>query len=101
MGDYHVSDTVIQSLVPKINSSFGSEIACVLALPLSWAAFEGETTVNGYTAPIIPPQLASDIKDCWVVAWNSPDVNPIQKISWHSSNLEISLSLFLFDVLLH
>ncbi len=37
--------------------------------------------VNEYTAPIIPPQLTSDIKDCWVVAGNLLDVHPIQKIS--------------------
>ncbi len=49
----------------------------MLALPLLWAAFAGETTVNEYTVPIIPPQLVSDIKDCWVGA----DVNPIEKIS--------------------
>ena len=41
----------------------------------------GRTMVNGYTVHIIPLQLASDIKDCWGVAGNSPDVNPIQKIS--------------------
>jgi hypothetical protein len=44
-------------------------------------AFEGETKLNGYTVPIFPPQLASDTKDCWVVAGNSPDVNPIKKVS--------------------
>ena len=37
--------------------------------------------VNESTVPIIPPQLASDIKDCWVGTGNSPDVNPIEKIS--------------------
>ena len=79
--DYHVSDTLIQSLVPKIHSSFGSEPTHVLVLPLLWVAFEGERTVNGYTVTIIPPQIASDIKDCWVVLGNSPDVNPIEKIA--------------------
>ena len=78
---YHISDTVIESLLPKSFASFGGEIACVLALPLLWAAFEGETSVNGYTVPLIPPHLASNIKDCWVVAGNSPDVNPIEKVS--------------------
>ena len=76
-----MSDAIIETLVPKIHSSFGGSIARVLALPLLWAAFEGETTVNEYTVPIIPPQLASDIKDRWVGAGNSPDVNPIEKIS--------------------
>ena len=37
--------------------------------------------MNGYTVPLIPPHLASNIKDCWVVAGNSPDVNPIEKVS--------------------
>ena len=76
-----MSDAIIETLVPKIHSSFGGSIACVLALPLLWAAFEGETTVNEYTVPIIPPQLASDIKDHWVEAGNSPNVDPIEKIS--------------------
>ena len=62
-------------------SSFGRNSACVLALPLLWAAFECETTVSEHTVPIIPPQLVSDIKDRWVGAGNSPDVNPIEKIS--------------------
>ncbi len=53
----------------------------MLALPLLWVAFEGETTVNEYTVHIIPPQLASDIKDRWLGSGNSPDVNPIEKIS--------------------
>lgn len=76
-----MSDTVVESLVPKICASLGGEIARVLVLPLLWAAFEGETSVNGYTVPLIPPQLASHIKDCWVAAGNSPDMNPIEKIS--------------------
>ncbi len=80
-GGYHISDAIIESLVPKIFASFGGKIARVLALPLLWAAFEGETSVNGYTVPLIPPHLASNIKDCWVVAGNSPDVNPIEKVS--------------------
>mgnify|MGYP006188924653 CR=1 FL=1 len=37
--------------------------------------------MNGYTVPLIPPHLASNIKDCWVVAGNSSDVNPIEKVS--------------------
>jgi hypothetical protein len=77
----HISDAVIESLVPKIHASFGGKIARVLALPLLWAAFEGETTVNEYTLPIIPHQRASDIKDRWVGSRNSPGVNPIEKIS--------------------
>jgi hypothetical protein len=44
--DYHVSATVIESLIPKIHSSFGSEITRVLALSLLWVTFEGETTVD-------------------------------------------------------
>jgi len=80
-GGYHISDAIIESLVPKIFASFGNEIAHVLVLPLLWAAFEAETSVNGYTVPLIPPHLASNMKDCWVVAGNSPDVNPIEKVS--------------------
>ena len=53
----------------------------MLALPLLCAAFEGETEGNEYTVPISPTQLASDIKDCWVGAGRSPNMNPIEKIS--------------------
>ena len=71
-GGHHISDAIIESLVPKIHASFGGKIACVLVLPLLWAAFEDETTVNEYTVPIIPPQLTSDTKDRWVGSGNSP-----------------------------
>ena len=37
--------------------------------------------MNGYTVPLIPCHLASNIKDYWVVTGNSPDVNPIEKMS--------------------
>ena len=56
----------------------------MLALPLLWAAFEGETTMNEYTVPVIPPQLASDIKDSWVGTGNS-DVNPIENLFGRSA----------------
>ena len=76
-----ISDELVKSLVPKIHASFGGEIATVLALPLLWAAFEGNVTVNGYTLPIIPVELASLIKERWIAAGKDPVDNPIEKIS--------------------
>ena len=76
-----IAEGFLGSIVPKTMAIFGRDVSEVLALPLLWAAFEGETSVNGYTVPLIPPHLASNIKDCWVVAGNSPDVNPIETVS--------------------
>ncbi len=58
-----ISDEVIRGLVPKIYSAFGGDIASVLVLPLLWAAYEENMTVNGYTLPIIPSSLSSVIKE--------------------------------------
>ena len=80
-GGMQISDEVIRSLVRKINSAFGGDIASVLVLPLLWAAYEENMTVNGYTLPIIPPSLTSAIKERWIAAGNSPVENPIEKIS--------------------
>jgi hypothetical protein len=80
-GGTQISDEVIRSLVPKIYSAFGGDIASVLVLPLLWAAYEENMTVNGYTLPIIPPSLTSAIKERWIAAGNSPVENPIEKIS--------------------
>ena len=76
-----ISDEVIRSLVPKIYSAFGSNIASVLVLPLLWAAYEENMTVNGYTLPIIPSSLTSATKEHWIAAGNSQVENPIEKIS--------------------
>jgi hypothetical protein len=80
-GGIHISDNTIKSLVPKIHAAFGGNIAGVLALPLLWAAFEGNITVNGHTFPIIPDQLTLLMKEQWMAAGNSPVNNPIEKIS--------------------
>ncbi len=80
-GGIHISDSTIKSLVPKIHAAFGGNIAGVLALPLLWAAFEGNITVNGHTFPIIPDQLTLLMKEQWMAAGNSPVNNPIEKIS--------------------
>ena len=80
-GGNAISDSIIESLVPHIHAAFGSEIARVLVLPLLWAAFEGDMTVNGYTLPIIPKELATAMKECWIAAGNSLACNPVEKIS--------------------
>ena len=67
-GGNAISDSIIESLVPHIHAAFGSEIARVLVLPLLWAAFEGDMTVNGYTLPIIPKELATAMKKHWIVS---------------------------------
>ncbi len=38
-------------------------------------------TVNGYTLPIIPKELATAMKDRWIAAGNSLACNPVEKIS--------------------
>jgi hypothetical protein len=63
-GGYVISDIITESLVPNVHAAFGSETARVLALPLLWAAFEGDITVNVYTLPIIPNELATVMKEC-------------------------------------
>ena len=50
-------------------------------LPLLWAAFEGGMTVNRYTLPIIPNELATAMKEHWIAAGNSLACNPVKKIS--------------------
>ncbi len=74
-----VGGETLKTLVPKIHAAFGSDIAGVLALPLLWAAFEGDMVINGHTLPILPTQLAQRIKGCWIGAGNPPE-NPIEKI---------------------
>ena len=69
-GSYAISDSITESIVPIIHATFGSEIARVLALPLLWAAFEGDMAVNGYTLPIIPTKLATAMKEHWIAAGN-------------------------------
>ena len=88
-----ISDELVKSLVPKIHASFGGEIATVLALPLLWAAFEGNVTVNGYTLPIIPVKLASLIKERWIAAGKDPVDNPIEKISLVAQQLGDQLAI--------
>ncbi len=80
-GSNAISDNITELLVPNIHAAFGSEIARVLALPLLWAAFEGDMTVNGYTLSIIPKELASAMKERWIAAGNSLACNPVEKIS--------------------
>ena len=72
---------------------FGSKIARVLALPLLWVAFQGNMTVNGYTFPIIPVELASLIKERWVAAGKAPAANPIEKISLIVQQLRDQLAI--------
>ena len=75
-----ISDNITELLVPNIHAAFGGEIARVLTLPLLWAAFEGDMTVNGYTLPIISKELATAMKDRWIAARNSLACNPVEKI---------------------
>ena len=67
-GSNVISGSITESLVPSVRTTFGGEIARVLALSLLWAAFEGEMTVNGYTLPIIPEVLATALKERWIAA---------------------------------
>ena len=52
-------------------------------LPLLWAAFEGEYTVNDCTFSIIPKELKSAIISIsrWVEANGVPDANLVEKIA--------------------
>ena len=79
-GGNTINAELMKSLVPRIHAAFGGEIAGVLVLPLLWAAFEGNMTINGYTLPIIPIELASLIKERWIAAGKSQVDNPIEKI---------------------
>jgi hypothetical protein len=63
-----ISNAIIESLVPRMYATFGSEIAGVLELPLLCVGSEGNMTINGYTFPIIPAQLASGITEHWIAA---------------------------------
>ena len=56
-GSNAISDNITESLVPNIHAAFRGEIARVLVLPLLWAAFDGNMTVNGYTLPSSPRSL--------------------------------------------
>ena len=79
-GGNAISDNITESLVPNIHATFGGEIARVLVLPLLWAAFEGDMTVNGYILPIIPKELATAMKDRWIAGRNSLACNLVENI---------------------
>ena len=69
---------------------FGSNIASVLVLPLLWAAYEENMTVNGYTLLIIPSSLTSAIKECWIAAGNYLiKKSHWEDISWCATQLVI------------
>ncbi len=79
-GGGNISEALVLRLVPNIAACFGIDVAQVLALPLLWAAHEGEMSRNSYTFPIILPAHASDLKRKWVEAGKSSTNNPIAKI---------------------
>lgn len=88
-GSNPISVSIIKSPVLKNHASFCSKISGVLALPLFWAVFEGNTRVNGYTFSMILNQLASLIKKHSFTAEKSPVNNPTEKVMLDVSCLEI------------
>ncbi len=66
--------------VPNIVACFCIDVAQVLALPLLWAAFEGDMSRNFYTFPIILFAHVSDHKRKWVEDVKSSIDNQFEKI---------------------
>ncbi len=61
-----ILDAMTSCLVPNIMTSFGIDIAQVLALPLLCTTYKGELSRNHYTFPIIPLSFSADLKSMWV-----------------------------------
>ena len=74
-----IAEGFLGSIVPKTMAVFGREVLEVLALPLLWAAFEDEVTVNGTKCQLVPSALHDEIKRNWLSS-GGEDSNPIEKI---------------------
>jgi len=53
-----ISNAAVEAMVPSIHALFGSDIARVLALPLLWASYHGCITINEFTFPLVPEEMA-------------------------------------------
>lgn len=75
------SNEFLESITPCACEVFGVDVARVLALPLLWAAYEGQVThIDGRQYSIIPNQLAHRIKGAWIHAGGDTTINPLKKI---------------------
>ena len=81
-----IAEGFLGSIVPKTMAVFGREVLEVLALPLLWAAFEDEVTVNGTKCQLVPSALRDEIKRKWLSS-GGEDSNPIEKISFSVQQL--------------
>jgi hypothetical protein len=59
---------------------FGIEVARALAMPLHWAAYQGQVSLEGVSCSIIPVRLAERIKEEWIHAGGNSDVNPVTRV---------------------
>lgn len=81
-----IPEGFLGSIVPKTMAIFGRDVSEVLALPLLWAAFEDEVTVNGTKCQLVPSSLRDEIKRKWLSS-GGDDSNPIERISFSIQQL--------------
>ena len=75
-----ISNEFLESITPHACEVFGVEVARVLALPLIWAAYERQVSIEGSDFSIISSRLAQKIQTEWIRAGGNPDVNPITRV---------------------